>query len=365
VKLGTEASLAPLVTATQDADEEVQIRATDGLVNNYLPGYVAHGALSGPLTRGVRQVKAYFSTRNDQVIGPEVTVRPDVQEAIAGVILHGATLEAKANAARAAGILRDKPAGTALQSGLRSKDTQFILESLVALQKIGDPTAGQGVSFLANDLNDRVQMTALETIGILHTTSGAPDVRSSLKRARDIKIRRAAINALALLGLPEDRATFSVFASDPDVQLRTSGIEGLARIREPEDTETLRLAYNEKNGDWRIHLAAAFGLVNEGDVKVDDLSPLRYLVDNLNPGNHPEVVEPYLKELARRDDVRKALMPLLPSGSNDQKMALCRILASSGNEDVIPALDEMVKDINPDVAATAAKCLQTVKSPKS
>ena len=38
--IGTQGSLAPLIQATADNDPEVQIRATDGLVNFYLPGYV-------------------------------------------------------------------------------------------------------------------------------------------------------------------------------------------------------------------------------------------------------------------------------------------------------------------------------------
>src|SRR5271169_2555885 len=38
--LGSQYSLEPLLKATTDNDAEVQIRATDGLVNFYYPGYV-------------------------------------------------------------------------------------------------------------------------------------------------------------------------------------------------------------------------------------------------------------------------------------------------------------------------------------
>src|SRR5215216_5217020 len=38
--IGTQRSLDPLILATRDNDPEVQIRATDGLVDFYLPGYV-------------------------------------------------------------------------------------------------------------------------------------------------------------------------------------------------------------------------------------------------------------------------------------------------------------------------------------
>src|SRR6516225_4186407 len=42
-EIGTARSLDPLIEATRDNDPEVQIRATDGLVNFYLPGYVRTG----------------------------------------------------------------------------------------------------------------------------------------------------------------------------------------------------------------------------------------------------------------------------------------------------------------------------------
>src|SRR5205823_2736928 len=64
VKIGTDASLAPLAKATHDSDSEVQIRATDGITNYYLPGYVVKGGLTGSLTRGVRQARAFFASRN-------------------------------------------------------------------------------------------------------------------------------------------------------------------------------------------------------------------------------------------------------------------------------------------------------------
>src|SRR5580698_9144275 len=38
-EIGTVRSLDPLMSATHDTDAEIQIRATDGLVNFYLPGY--------------------------------------------------------------------------------------------------------------------------------------------------------------------------------------------------------------------------------------------------------------------------------------------------------------------------------------
>ena len=362
VKIGTGNSLEPLVKATRDNSAEVQIRATDGLVNFYLPGYVAKGALSGPLTRGVRQVKGYFASRNDQAITPDIVVRPEVADALSDEIAHAPSLDARANAARAAGILRDRAAIPSLEQALRSKDTQLILESLIALQKIGDSSAGPSVSFLARDLDDRVQATALETIGDLKSLESAPDVRAAVKNARNAKIRRPALAALAMLGIPGDRAIFQQYASDSDASLRASALEGLGRIREPEDYPALEAAYNEQNADWRVHLAAAFALVDQGKVDTADFSPLRYLVENLDNKGHSNTAEAYLTELGRREDVRKALFSLVQQATPDQKIALSNIFAASHSDDVVPALTDLSRDGNTDVARAASRGLRTLKA---
>ncbi|MDQ2773617.1 MAG: HEAT repeat domain-containing protein [Acidobacteriota bacterium] len=364
VKIGTANSLDPLIKATRDNSSEIQIRATDGIVNFYLPGYVAKGALSGPLTRGVRQVKGYFATRNDQVIALDMTIRPEVASALSDEIIHSASMDARANAARAAGILRDRAALPSLEQALRSKDTELIRESLIALQKIGDPSAGPSVSFLARDLDERVQSTALETIGDLRSLQSAPDVRSAVNNARNAKIRRAALAALAMLGIPGDRALFQRYASDSDPALRASAIEGLGRIREPDDYPVLEAAYNEANADWRVHLAAAFALVNEGKVDTADFSPLRYLMESLDTKAHASVAQAYMTELCRRADVRKALFPIVPQATSDQKIALCDSLAASHDEDVIPVLTALSNDSNTDVALAAGRGLRTVQAHK-
>src|SRR5689334_8919815 len=164
VKVGTEASLTPLTKAMRDRDSEVQILATDGITNYYLPGYVVKRGLTAPLTRSVRQAKAFFSSRNDQQVDADVTIRPDVAQAVADQVRGGAGADARANAARTAGILRDNAAVPALTEALHAKESQVIFESLVALQKIGNPSACQALSSSAHDLDDRIQATALETI---------------------------------------------------------------------------------------------------------------------------------------------------------------------------------------------------------
>jgi HEAT repeat protein len=361
VKIDGEVSLMPLIKATHDNDAEVQIRATDGLVNFYLPGYVAKG-LTGPVTRGLRQAKSVFSSRNDQVIDQNVTVRPDVAQAIAIEISGSASADARTNAARAAGILRLRTAVPSLLSSLRARNSQLIFESLVALQKIKDPAAGPGVSPVATDLDERIQITALETIGVLHSLQSAPNVRSALTNARSVRVRRGALEALAMLGIAGDRPIFQQYAEDKDPELRASALEGLGRIREPEDYPLIERAYNEGDADWRVHLAAAFALVDQGKVDTSDYSPLSYLFENLAMKLRSTVASAYLAELVRRDDVRKALTPLISQGTRDQKLVLCSVLGESQSEDVIPVLTTLSRDIDPDVSLAASKALKTLQA---
>jgi hypothetical protein len=104
VDIGTQRSLDPLVKATGDIDPEIQIRATDGLVNFYVPGYVKTG-LTASLRRAGSSIKAKFVDSNDLVIDPYIQPRPEVIAALGRVASGGASLDARANAARAVGIL--------------------------------------------------------------------------------------------------------------------------------------------------------------------------------------------------------------------------------------------------------------------
>jgi HEAT repeat protein len=357
VKMGSSSSIDPLLPATRDIDVEVRVRATDGIVNVYLPGYVSNGYF----TRSVRQVKSFFSSRNDSIIDEDVLVRDDVSKAIAEEIDFGPETAPRANASLAAGVLRLKGAVPALLKVLHSKNSDLIFESLVALQKIHDPSAGPGVGFLVRDLDEHTQVAALETVGVLGSKEAAPDVRYALQNAGSVKVRRAALSALAMLAVPEDHTIFRQYVMNGDAELRTAALEGLGRIREPEDTPTLQTSFDEANADWRIHLAAAFALVNEGNVSTDEFSPLSYLVETLNSNSRSETADAYLKELAHRDDVRKNIVTLIAEATKSQKLALCWIFADSHANDLLPALDRLGNDPDGEVSITAKRAAHVLK----
>jgi HEAT repeat protein len=271
-------------------------------------------------------------------------------------------MDARTNAALAAGILRDRIALPELLKGLRSKDSGLIFECLVALQKIQDTSAGASAAFLVRDLDDRVQMAALDTVGVLRTADAAPDVRYVLNHARNVKIQRSALEALAMLGLPEDRATFQQYAANSDAELRAAALEGLGRVREPDDNPLLQKSFEEPETDWRIHLAAAFALVSEGNVSTAEFSPLLYLVENLDARMKANTAAAYLTELIKRQDVRQHIGNTLDGATKYQKMALCSIMGSSHSPDMAQILDKLAAESDPDVAFAAKRGLRILKA---
>jgi HEAT repeat protein len=364
IKIGSMRSIDPLVAATHDNDSEVQMRAIDGLVNAYQPGYVTRGTVTGVITKGVRQVKAIFSSRNDLVVDSDVRVRPDVAQALSEKITGGNGMDVRANAALAAGILRANDTVPALEKAVHSKDSDLIFESLIALQKIKDPAAGPSVQFLARDLDDRVQSTALETLGDLKTLTAAEDIRSALKNARNVKIQRAALQALAMLAIPGDRALFQQYSASKDVEMQASALEGLGRIREPEDNPALETAFNEPNSDWRDHMAAAFALVSEGNVNTEVLMPLSFLVEGLGMKPRASVASAYLSELAQKEEVRAALAKMMPEMVKDQKIAALDVMASAATPDAVQVIQGYTTDRDRDIAFAASRALRIANSPR-
>jgi HEAT repeat protein len=85
IDIGGPRTVEPLITATKDNDAEIQIRAAEGLVNAYLPGYVK-GGISGSLQRAGDAVRAKFGAANDQIIDAFVTVRPEVISALGRLV---------------------------------------------------------------------------------------------------------------------------------------------------------------------------------------------------------------------------------------------------------------------------------------
>jgi HEAT repeat protein len=360
IEIGTQHSLDPLVAATSDNDAEIQIRATDGLVNFYLPGYVRTG-LSATLRRAGTSIKGRFTDVNDQIIDAYIQVRPDVVTALGKLARGGVNMDVRANAARAIGILRGQAAVPDLLEAIRSKDSMVIYESLIALQKIRDLTAGPRVTFLVRDLDPRVQVAAIETAGLLLNKEAVPDLIHVLNRAEDRKVRRAALTALAMLPDEKSRPLFERYLTDKDDRMRGAAAEGLARLKNKADVERVNAAFQEEK-KTSPRLSLAFAQVSLGRTEISETSPLQYLVNTLNSTSYRGEAFAFLVELAREPAIRSQLHAALLQGTKDEKIYLAQVLARSGDQTSVAPLERLSKDGDAEVANEGLKALRSLRA---
>lgn len=362
VDIGTESSLNPLVKACSDNDAEIQIRAVDGLVNFYLPGYIKTG-MTASLRRVGTTIKSKFTDTNDQVVDAYIQVRPAVAEAIGKVARGGVDMEARANAARAAGILRARPAVPDLEEALRSNDSSVIYESLIALQKIRDQSAGPSVAVRLHDLDEKVQVAAIETTGLLDNRGAINDLRGILDRSKKMRVKRAALTAMAQMPDTQLHGVYTAYLENKDEGLREAAAEGVARLKDPADMATVeRLFSSETKTGARLSLA--FALAALGKHSMGEFDPLRYLVDNLNSAAFHNTAQPYLIELARNPAIRAALYPVIqePTTTKDERIGLAQVLAASGGEDSVAPLQTLSSDPDHDVSQEAFRALKNLRA---
>jgi len=359
-EIGTQGSLTPLIQATADKDPEMQIRATDGLVNFYLPGYVQHG-LGASIKRFGTGIKGKFTDTNDQVIDPFVIPRQDVIQALGTLVGGSGSVEARANAARALGILRAKAAVPDLLAALRSKDTEVIYESLIALQKIRDESAASGVAFLLRDLDEKVQLAAIETVGLLQNKSSVPQLLDVLEHSRSIKVKRAALTSLAMLPDEQSRGVFGKYLHDKDDGLRAAAAEGFGRLRNPSDLPMIDAAFKDES-KMAPRLALAFAEVLLGKTEISEFSPYQLLINTVNSVGYRGVAYAYLVELSRNPALRPPLYQAAATGTKDEKIYLARVLAASGGKDAVPCLEKLSHDGDDQVAEEGLRALRTVKA---
>jgi HEAT repeat protein len=284
-----------------------------------------------------------------------------VIDALGKLARGGSRMDVRANAARALGILRGKAAVPELADALRSKDTDLIYESLVALQKIRDESVAPRLTFLLRDPDPKVQIAAIETTGLLQNKAAMADLLDVLKRARDRKVQRAALSAIAMLPDRKNRELYARYLHDKDDRLRAAAAEGYARLKDPADVTMLWQAWNdEKKTEARLSLA--FALVILGKAELSEFSPLQYLVNTLNSSAYKGEAFPFLVEAARNPAVRNALYKPLLSGSRDERIQLAAVMARSGDRDTIPQLEKLSNDNDADVAREGLRAMRDLRA---
>jgi len=327
-----------------------------------VPGYVKSG-MTGSIQRAGSAIKSKFSDTNDQVIDAYVQVRPEVIHSLGRVASGGSSLDARASAARGVGILRGQAAVPDLLQALHAKDTCLIYESLIALQKIREESAGPGVRFLLRDLDERIKLTAIETSGLLRDHGAVNELRDVLDRSRSDKVKHAALTALAQIADPSTHALFKAYLVNKDDGLRAAAAEGLGRLRDDADGAVIEKAYSaEEKGAPR--LADAFALVRYGSTDMSEFGALRYLVNQLNSAAGRDSAIAYLTEVAHDNSVRQALYSALQAqaATKAEKTGLAQVLSASGDRDTLPYLQKLSEDPDAEVAQAGMRAVRNLNA---
>jgi len=359
-EIGGPRTLNALGRLSADADPEVQIHAIDGLITVFVPGYLKTG-IARATSRAGDVLKVKFNEPGDLVVDGYVSVAPEAIAAATNVLANSRSLESRANAARALGIFRARSAVPQLSEALYSKDDQLMYESVVAIQKIRDPAAGPAVAFLVRYLNEKVQIAALRTSGILRAKQAAPSIRTVIDDNPNTRVLREAGAALAMIADPADRGVFLRFLAHRDSELRGAAAEGLARIKNPADADRLNQAFTDER-EFGTRLSMAFALVSLGRMEINDFSPFRYLINGLNRATFRSVSLAFLTELSRDPAARLTIYPNLERATKDEKTGICQVLAESGERESVPYLNGLKDDKDPEVAQVCLRSLRTLEA---
>ena len=191
--------------------------------------------------------------------------------------------------------------------------------------------------------------------------SAVPAVADIVNRTRDIKVKREALTALAMLPEETSRPVYQQYLKDKDDRLRAAAAEGFARLKNAKDLPGLEQAWQDETKP-QPRLSLAFALVMLGRRDVSEFSPLKYLVNNLNSAAYNGEAFPFLVELARDRDVRQALYGQLATGTKAEKMGLAGVLARSGDQASVAELQKLTNDPDPDVSKEALRAVRTLQA---
>jgi hypothetical protein len=237
----------------------------------------------------------------------------------------------------------------------------LIYESLIALQKIRDESAAPGVAFLLRDLDQKVQLAAIETVGLLQNKSSAPQLVDALEHSRNNKVKRAALTSLAMLAVENSRPQFTRYLHDKDEGLRAAAAEGFGRLKNPADLPMLEKAFQDET-KTSPRLSLAFAQVMLGKGEISEFSPFQLLINTLNSMGYRGVAYAFLVELARNPVLRPPLCHAVDIGTKDEKVYLARVLAVSGGQESVSCLEKLSHDGDDEVAKEGLRALRTLRA---
>jgi len=347
-------TLAPLAGASRDADPDIQILAIQCLVG-YYTGQTPEAGFTGFMKKNLKRAKGFFET-DDTRIDPGVMVDPVVLAALEYELTNARTFGVQRVAAKGLGTLMAKQAVPDLVKTAHSNDEDLARESLNALSKIRDTSAGPQLIDLLDAPNKNVKKDAAVTVGILRAHDAIAKLQLIFQNNSDKKTREKALQGLAYLGDPVSISIFNKALWSQDKQFRISAAEGLGRAGDKKNIDELQKAEAaEKDGDVRLAMQFALTALGKDDY-------LDSMTNALNTKLHADTAQTYLEELTRNPQFLAKLYPYLKSKDATTRRKLATVLVATGDSTSIAPLEQLSHDSNADVAAAALRALRATRA---
>jgi len=349
------ASLEPLAAASRDSNPDIQTLAIQRLVG-YYTGETPEEGFTGFMKKNlVTRPKSLFVT-DDTRIDPGVEVDPVVLAALENDLRSAKTFGVQREAARGLGVLMAKQAVPDLVKSAHSNDEDLARNSLNALTKIKDTSAGPQLIDLLDSPHDNVKRDAAVAVGLLHAHEAVAKLQLIYQNNRDKKNREKALEGLAYLGDPVSEPIFVKAVWSQNKSFRISGAEGLGRVGDKKVVPDLQKAEAlEKDGEAR--LAMEFALTDLGK---DDY--VNTMVQELGTKLHGDIAQAYFIELSRNPQFLPKLYPYLVNQDATIRRKLAIVLVYAGDSTSIAPLEQLSHDSNTDVASAALRALRATRA---
>src|ERR1044072_7804641 len=263
--------------------------------------------------------------------------------------LKSEDLEVRRSAVVALGRIGDPTATPALVETL--SDESLSIDTANALGRIGDARAVDGLLNLIGDADASVRQAAVSGLNSL-TVSSMSERIIPLLHDPDPNVRESAVKIAGYFGYPESASALIELSHDPNERVRGSALEHLPFVEDGRALDVVLQAMKEETANVRAAAARALGNMFA-----------------------PEVVQPLIKGLAdedvwvryfsaralgrvRSDDSVEALKRVVEEEKfNHVRIAALDSLGQIGGERIAGIVTRLVHDDDPDVAHAARAAL--------
>ena len=120
-------------------------------------------------------------------------------------------------------MLRAGEASEQLLAALLTKNSGVLYEVLTAFEKIRNAEVAPRLFYMLRDPDEKVQLAAIQTVSLLGTKDANGPLREAWERTKSDKVRRALLEAMAMLPDEANRPLFEKYLLDQDEDAGGSG----------------------------------------------------------------------------------------------------------------------------------------------